>query len=227
MKVCVLYSGAKDSNYAMYLAKKQNYEISCLVTFISENPESYMFHTPNIKWVDLQSQTLKIPIEIFKTKGIKEDEIEDMEKALSYIKKNYNIEGVVTGAVASEYQRQRVEKVCKKLGLRCINPLWKIDSEKYLNELVESGFKVKIVGVFAEGLTKEWLGKDITADTIKELKELNKKYKIHLIGEGGEYETFVYDSPIFKRKIDIIESEKIWEGNSGVLNIKKAELSEK
>ena len=227
MKVCVLYSGAKDSNYAIYLAKKQNYEISCLVTFISENPESYMFHTPNIKWVDLQSQTLKIPIEIFKTKGIKEDEIEDMEKALSYIKKNYNIEGVVTGAVASEYQRQRVEKVCKKLGLKCINPLWKIDSEKYLNELVESGFKVKIVGVFAEGLTKEWLGKDITADTIKELKELNKKYKIHLIGEGGEYETFVYDSPLFKRKIDIIESEKIWEGNSGVLNIKKAELSEK
>ncbi len=227
MKVCVLYSGAKDSNYAIYLAKKQNYEISCLVTFISENPESYMFHAPNIKWVDLQSQTLKIPIEIFKTKGIKEDEIEDMEKALSYIKKNYNIEGVVTGAVASEYQRQRVEKVCKKLGLKCINPLWKIDSEKYLNELVESGFKVKIVGVFAEGLTKEWLGKDITADTIKELKELNKKYKIHLIGEGGEYETFVYDSPIFKRKIDIIESEKIWEGNSGVLNIKKAELSEK
>ncbi len=227
MKVCVLYSGAKDSNYAIYLAKKQNYEISCLVTFISENPESYMFHTPNIKWVDLQSQTLKIPIEIFKTKGIKEDEIEDMEKALSYIKKNYNIEGVVTGAVASEYQRQRVEKVCKKLGLKCINPLWKIDSEKYLNELVESGFKVKIVGVFAEGLTKEWLGKDITADTIKELKELNKKYKIHLIGEGGEYETFVYDSPLFKRKIDIIESAKIWEGNSGVLNIKKAELSEK
>ncbi len=222
-----MYSGAKDSNYAIYLAKKQGHEIACLVSVVSENPESYMFHTPNIKWVELQAKAMELPIEIFKTKGIKEKEVEDLKIALKKIKEKYNIEGVVSGAIASEYQKQRVDKVCKEIGLKSVAPLWHVNPEEYLCELVSNGFKVIIVGVFAQGLDKEWLGKEITHETIEQLKILNKKYGIHLAGEGGEFESFVYDGPTFKKKIEIIESEVDWFGDSGVLKIKKAKLCEK
>lgn len=227
MKVCILYSGAKDSNYALYLAKKMGHDITCLATFMSNNPESYMFHTPNIKWVKLQAKAIGIPIEIFKTEGIKELELKDIEIALKKIKKKYKIEGVVSGAIESNYQRKRIKKICEILGLKSINPLWKLNQEEYIKELINSGFKIKIVGVYAEGLTKDWLGKNLNKKTFDKLKKLNQKYKVHMAGEGGEYETFVYDGPIFKKRIKIIESEKIWEVNSGILNIKKAELSEK
>ncbi len=227
MKVCILYSGAKDSNYALHHVKKEGHEICCLTTFYSENLESYMFHTPNIKWAEMQSEALNIPIEIFQTQGEKELELKDLKNALIKLKKKYDIKGVVSGAIESKYQKERINKICNLLGLKSINPIWKVEPEKYIKTLVNKKFKVKIVGVFAEGLNKDWLGKDLNENTIEDLKNLNKKYKVHLAGEGGEYETFVYDSPDFKKRINIMESEKIWDGDSGILKIKKAKLIEK
>ncbi len=227
MKVCILYSGAKDSNYALYLAKKMGHDIPCLVTFMSNNPESYMFHTPNIKWVKIQAKAIEIPIEIFKTEGIKELELKDIENALKKIKKKYKIEGVVSGAIESDYQRKRIKKICESLDLKSINPLWKLNPEKYMKELVDSGFKIKIVGVYAEGLTKDWLGKSLNKDTFDKLKKLNQKYKVHMAGEGGEYETFVCDGPIFKKRIKILRALKKWKNNSGHLDIQEVKLIKK
>jgi len=47
----------------------------------------------------------------------------------------------------------------------------------------------------------------------------NKKYGVHIAGEGGEYETFVIDAPIFKKKLIIEKSKKIIENLNGVLLI--------
>ena len=142
-------------------------------------------------------------------------------------KRQYKIEGVVSGAVASEYQRYRIEAVCGDLGLRSLALLWHLDPERYLNELIKAGFKVIITSVAAEGFDSSWLGKELTLETLEELKQLHQRYGIHISGEGGEFETFVVDGPIFKKKIEILDAEKVWKGDHGYYIIKKAKLSRK
>ena len=203
MKLAVLFSGGKDSCYSAYLAKQEGYEIACLISVFSENPESYMFHTPSIEKTKQQAEAMNIPLIIQKTKGQKESEPKDLEKAVKKAKSEYKIEGVVTGAIESIYQASRIQNICNKLGLECFNPLWQRNEEEYLEELIKNKFKVIITGVFAYPLDKSWLGKEINSNFIKEIKELNKKYKIHQAGEGGEFETFVLDCPLFKKHLNI------------------------
>lgn len=203
MKCAVLFSGGKDSVYSAYLAKQKGHEISCLISIFSENEESYMFHTPSIKRVEEQAKVMGIPLVIFKTKGKKEEELKDLEKAIKTTIKKYKIKAIITGAIKSVYQASRIQKICNKLDIECFNPLWQIDELKYLEELVKNKFKVIITGVFAYPLSKEWLGREINEEFIREVEELEKKYKIHPAGEGGEFETFVLSCPLFIKKLVI------------------------
>ena len=219
-KLGVLFTGGKDSCLAMFLTKKQGHEISCLITIESENPDSYMFHTPSISQVKKQAEVLEIPIIIQKTKGVKEEELGDLEEAIKIAKEKYEIQGIVTGAVASVYQSSRVKKICDKLELESLNPLWQKDGFELLDELIKHKFEVIIIGVAAYPLTEEWLGKKINESFIEDLKELNEKYGINPIGEGGEFETFVLNCPMFKRKLKIIDKKISGEGNSFRMEIK-------
>jgi asparagine synthase (glutamine-hydrolysing) len=201
-KCAVLFSGGKDSCYAGYLAKKQGYELSCLICVFAENKESFMFHTPSIEQTKKQAKVMQIPIIIKKTKGEKEKELIDLENAINEAKNKFKINAVITGAIASKYQKMRINKICDKLNIKCINPLWGKNEKKYLDELLENKFKTIITGVFAYPFDKSWLGKELNSDTINKLIELNKKYKIHVAGEGGEIETFVLDCPLFKKPLN-------------------------
>jgi len=220
MKVGILFSGGKDSTLATYLAKKNNYDVSCLITILSENKESYMFHTPSISKTKKQAKTMEIPIIIQETKGEKESELKELEKAIRKAKKDFGIEGIVTGAVESVYQASRVQKICDKVGLECFNPLWQKPQFEILEDLLKDKFKVILTGVFAYPFTKKWLGRKIDKDFIKEIKNLNTKYKISPAGEGGEFETFVLDCPLFKKPLEIIDSEIFGENYSWRMEVK-------
>lgn len=226
MKLGVLFSGGKDSTLALFKSMQSN-EVVCLISIISKNPESYMFHTPNIEITKLQAEAIGLPLIQKITEGVKEEELKDLKSAISEAKKKFKIEGVVTGAIASQYQKSRIQKICDDLKLKCINPLWKMDQKKVLEELVKNKLEVIIIGVFAKMIGESWLGRKIDEKAIKELSELEKKYKINPAGEGGEIETLVLDAPFFKKKIKILESEKIMDKNSGILKIKRAELINK
>jgi len=204
----VLYSGGKDSAYAAFLASKNKHHISCLITIISKNPESYMFHTPSIKKVKKQAEVMNIPLIQQVTKGKK-------EKAI----KEYEIEAIITGAIKSVYQASRVKKICDKLKLECINPLWQKDQFELLEELVKNKFKILIIGVFAYPLDDSWLGRIIDSSFIFELQELFEKYKINPAGEGGEFETFVLNCPLFNRELKIIDKKITGKGNSWKMDI--------
>ena len=219
MKCGVLFSGGKDSTYAAFLAKKQGYEISCLISIISENPESYMFHTPSITKVKKQAEVMKIPLIIQKTKGQKEEELKDLEKAIQRAKSEYKIEAVVTGAVESVYQSSRIQKICDKLGLECFNPLWKKDQLELLHDLIKDNFKVIIIGVFAYPLDESWLGKEINGEFIKDAAALYEKYKINPAGEGGEIESFVLNCPLFTRELKIKDKQIQGKNNSWKMEI--------
>jgi diphthine-ammonia ligase len=227
MRLAALFSGGKDSTYAMQKIMEEGHEIKYLITFFSERQDSWMFHYPCIELTKLQAESLGIKQIIKNTKGEKERELDDLVEVLASVKND--IDGIVTGALYSDYQRTRIEKICKDLGLKCLSPLWHSDLEKMLKEEIALGFEIIIVGVAAEGFDKNWLGRKIDLDTVEKLKELNKKFGINIGAEGGEFESFVLDCPIFKKKIEISDSEIVWDNktNSGYLKIKKAILSSK
>jgi len=219
MKCAVLFSGGKDSTYAAFIVKKQGHEISCLISIFSENPDSYMFHTPSISKVKKQSEVMKIPLIIKETIGEKEKELIDLEKAIIKAVEIYKIDSVVSGAVESVYQKSRIERICDKLGLECLNPLWKIDPINYWDELLKNNFEIILVSVSAEGFDKKWLGKKIDKELIEKLKFLNQKYKIHLSFEGGEAESFVVNCPLFSRELKIKKGEVIGKRNTWKMEI--------
>ena len=226
MKLGALFSGGKDSTFALYKAREGN-EVVCLVSMVSENPESYMFHTPNISLVKMQAEALGLPLVQAGTKGEKEKELKDLKRAISIAKQEFGLDGVVTGAVASVYQFERIGKICEQLGLACVNPLWKREQIPLLEEMVKSGFRIMISGVFAYPLGKEWLGREMDRKMIAELAELQERYKINPSGEGGEIETTVLDCPLFRKRLKILEAERVWKGDSGIYAVKKAELEQK
>jgi ABC transporter with metal-binding/Fe-S-binding domain ATP-binding protein len=214
MKCAILLSGGKDSIYSAYLAKKKGHEIVCLISIFSENKESFMFHTPSITGVKKQAKIMDFPLVIGKTKGKKEEELKDLENTIKKAIKEYKIEALVTGAIKSAYQASRIQKICDDLNIKCINPLWQIDEIKYLEELIKNDFRVIMVGVFAYPLNKNWLGREINMNFIKEIKELNKKWGIHCAGEGGEFESFVIDCPLFKKPLKIKSFRDFKEGEN-------------
>ena len=203
MKIGVLFSGGKDSTYAAWLAKKQGYEISCLITVVSSNPESFMFHTPSINKTEKQAEAMEIPLIVETTEGQKETELLDLEKAIKKAKQKYSIEGIVTGAVESIYQASRVQRICDKLELECFNPLWQKNQLELLQELLNEKFRVVVTSVAAYPLNGSWLGREIDKTFIKDVKKLNERYEINPAGEGGEFETFVLECPLFKKPLKV------------------------
>ncbi len=224
MKLLVLYSGGKDSTYAIFKALGQGHSIECLLTMLPERKDSYMYHVPNIEITEFGALAMDYPLIYCDTTGEKEKELIELEQAISDLKKERGIEGVLTGAVASKYQAERIGKIAEKLGLKCVNPLWDRNNIGLLEEMVSEKFKIMVVGVYAGGLDETWLGKVIGEKEILELKGLNEKYSISPIGEGGEIETLVTDCPLYKKRIEIIESKKEFDGARGELKIKKVEL---
>ncbi len=226
MKAAVLFSGGKDSTMAAYSAIKDGHELKYLVSVFSDNPASYMFHVANIHITELSAEAMGIPLIKKVTKGIKEEELEDLKNILIELK-DKGIEAIYSGALFSIYQKSRIDALCDELGLESCAPLWHRDPVEYMEEIIDLGFEVIITSVAAEGLDESWLGRKVDMDSLLEIIELNKKYKIHIGFEGGEAETLVLDGPIFNKRIKVRESENIWEGDSGYFLIKEAELEDK
>jgi ABC transporter with metal-binding/Fe-S-binding domain ATP-binding protein len=223
MRTGVLFSGGKDSTYAAYLAKEEH-DVRCLVTLNPSREDSYMFHFPNLRWTTLQARTMKIPQIVVPTEGEKEVELQDLSKALRMAKDEYSVEAIFTGALASVYQKSRVERVSSELGLQSFSPLWQVDPKVHLLNLIRDGFDVIMTGVAALGLDEGWLGRRLDAAMVDDLVELQRKYGMHAALEGGEGETFVLDCPIFGERIEITSSRKHWNGISGNLEILDARL---
>lgn len=226
MRLGVLFSGGKDSTYALYKTMRKD-DVVCLITLISKNKESYMFHTPNISMVELQAKALELPLIKQETEGKKEEELKDLKKAIKKAKEKFNLDGIVTGAFASNYQKERIQTICDELGLECINPLWGENPEVLFREMISNDFKIILSSISALGLDESWLGRVLTDKDVDRLVKLNKKVGIHIAFEGGEAESLVIHGPYFRKRIKIIEAEKKMENeHTGVYHILKAELED-
>ncbi len=222
MKLAALISGGKDSSFAIFKALQEGHNVTDLITIKPANEDSYMFHSANIHLTDLISQASGIPLTIEISTGEKEKELDDLKKALSRVK----VDGIAVGAIESEYQASRVRRICEELELKMYAPLWHHDPESLLCEMIKY-MDIRMVKVAAAGMDESWLGRRFDEKMIEDLKTLHKKYRVHIAGEGGEYETLVLDAPFYMKRIDLIETRNIWMGDHGIMKVVRAELAEK
>ena len=225
MKVASLFSGGKDSTYSIYKAKQEGHQIRCLITILPLSEESMLLHFPNIELTKLQSKSMGIPqIYIESRSNETETEVNLIEKILAKAKSEYDLEGLVHGGILSEFQKNIFDRVCSKLNLKLISPLWQKEQIEYMKNLIESNFHFIITSVSADGLDDKWLGKEITIQDLEKLDQLSKRYGFNINFEGGEAETIVIDCPLFSHPIMILKSRKIWDGIRGRFEILDAEL---
>lgn len=215
LRSAVLFSGGKDSGLALEYALRYT-NVRCLIIMQSKNSESYMFHTPNIKWAEMQAKMAGIPYIIQKTAGVKEKELKDLETAIKKAKSKYKVQAIVTGAIESIYQASRVQIITNNLKMECFNPLWQREQIEILEELIKKGFDVMIVGTFGYGMDK-LIGRRIDKRFIEEIRLLRDRLKINPAGEGGEFESFVLNAPYYRKPLDIVKSRIVRDGSGGIV----------
>ncbi len=219
MDVAALFSGGKDSTYATYLAQQKGWTVKYLVSMVPSE-DSLLFHVPNAHLTKLHSEALGIPLKQVEVSGEPEEEL----RILKSVIEDLDIEGLVTGAIASDFQWSRFNRICEKVGIKCYGPVWRKDQMRVMKDIVHAGFEIVIAGVSAEGLDESWLGRHIDDACLRDLEKLKDEKGINPSGEGGEYETLVLDGPNFLKKLEIKDSRKEWDGKRGVLVIGEVEV---
>ena len=227
MDIAVLFSGGKDSCYTIMKSIHANLNVKVLLTLYPQSEDSWLFHHPCIRWTKLQAEAMKLPIATYNIESDGEDEKFELNTHIRDIKNKFGIEGIAAGAIASQYQRKRIQDIADNLDLRIYTPLWGLEPSRLLLDQLESGLEIIIVSTAALGLDSSWLGKKVDENLTQELDRLREKHGVNPAGEGGEYETFVLDSPIFQRKISINRFHKKVHGDRSIFEIDDAELIDK
>lgn len=222
MKFVALVSGGKDSMFNIMHCLANGHELAAIANLhppvtASDEMDSFMYQTVGYHAVSLYDQCLGVPMyraeivgssvvkSLEYTPSVEEDETEDLYRLLRMVVKSHDIEAVSVGAILSTYQRTRVESICQRIGLTCLSYLWNRSQAELLDEIIDSGVDARIVKTAGIGLSKKHLGM-----TLKELRSelfrLNKDFGLHLCGEGGEYETLVFDAPNMRKRLKLVSS---------------------
>ncbi|GGN85942.1 MULTISPECIES: diphthine--ammonia ligase [Haloarcula] len=230
-----LFSGGKDSSWALYRALERGYPVERLVTVHPEG-DSYMYHVPATRLASLAAESIGIPLlevepddfgadDVADSGRQGDEELEPLEAALRELDADLpdGVGGITAGAVESEYQTTRIEAMAERLEANVFAPLWQENPRDLADAMLDAGFEIRIIRVAAYGLDESWLGRRLDADALDELEALNDEYGVHILGEGGEFETLVTDGPHMDRRIEL-ESETEWDGTRGTLQVTDAWL---
>mgnify|MGYP006274090135 CR=1 FL=1 len=227
-----LFSGGKDSVGALYMARQAGLDVDRLVT-VHPEADSYLYHVPATRLVGLAAESMGVPVTAVPGAGVSghdatergDAEIEPLERALERLDADLEggLAGLTVGAIESEYQADRVAAMCERLGIDMYAPLWRRDPVELGSWFLETGFEIRIVQVAAAGLDESWLGRTLDRGALEELVGLHEEYGVHVLGEGGEFETLVTDGPHMDRPIEI-EYRTHWDGTRGHVEIQSADL---
>lgn len=229
-----LFSGGKDSAFALHRALEMGLEVGRLVT-VHPTEDSYLYHVPATHLAGLAAESIGIQLsEVTEQRGQGHDsstrgdtEIRALETALEALDTELEdgLAGVVVGAIESEYQADRVGAMCRRLDVDMYAPLWQEAPSELAEEMLSAGFEIRIIQVAAGGLDESWLGRRLDRAALADLEERNRDHGVHILGEGGEFETLVTDSPNMSRRIEF-EATSHWDGTRGHLEIERAWLAE-
>jgi uncharacterized protein (TIGR00290 family) len=217
------WSGGKDSCLACYKAIQSGCQIASLVNFISAEFKRVSFHGTPAKLIQMQADAIGIPLlqkevhpedyePAFKEAvrslvASSEQRVANKNPHTSLPATGYSIKGMIFGDIYLQEHRQWTTRVCNELGIKAIEPLWGIRTEDILDEFINLGFKSVIISAKASLINKEWIGKLISHEFIRYLKK--EKPHVDICGESGEYHTFVFDGPLFKKPVKIAKQEVI------------------
>ncbi len=202
-RLAALFSGGKDSTHVVHLACQSGFEVKTLVTARPRRDDSYMFHTPNLDLTRLAAEAMGLPLLEVPVSGEAEVEVAELEAGLRPLSDGGEVDGLLAGAIASDYQWARLNEIGHRLGLACYTPLWRVGAEAVLRDEVASGLRFMIVAAQTEGLTPEWLGHNIDPPMLNRLLATARAHRFDPAGEGGEFETLVTDGPLFRKRIRI------------------------
>ena len=224
MTATALVSGGKDSVYAAYLADTQGWPVDELVTLVPEDPDSMLYHTPNLDWVALQAEAWGKRHRSVRVEGRSEAaELAALTSALAGGRGP-----VVAGAIASSYQWARLLRVADALGRRAYTPLWRKDPGRVVREEISAGLDIRLIHLAAEPLTVELLGRRLDLGLLAELERRSRSVRrLNVAGEGGEYETLVVDAPFFRSRIELDRTEEEVTGSTARLVVRGAHLESK
>jgi len=220
VQVAALFSGGKDSTYAIYAALQRGWEITHVIAIHPEDPASMLYHVPNVHVTPLLAEAMGIPIVEERAGSGEEAELEALDRAI----RRTGTKGILVGAIASDYQHARVNRVSHRLGVRVFAPLWRRNPEHLLADYLAARFDVRFSAVSGEGLDASWLGRSLDMTAAKDLLLLRDRVGLHPCGEGGEFETVVLHAPFFRRRLEVLEAEAVWEGTSGYWRITQSRL---
>jgi diphthine-ammonia ligase len=231
-----LFSGGKDSSWALYQALERGLSVDRLVTVHPEG-DSYMYHVPATDLAALAAESVGVPLVDVEPDDFDaadatdagdqgDAELEPLEAALRELAADLpgGIAGLTAGAVESEYQTSRIEAMADRLDADLFAPLWQEDPRELADAMLAAGFEIRIIQVAAYGLDESWLGRTLDEDTLSDLEALNEEYGVHVLGEGGEFETLVTDGPHMDRPIRL-DYDTVWEGSRGYIDIEDAWLN--
>ena len=227
MKVAVMYSGGKDSTMAVNYALENGWDVETLISVKPKSTESFLYQYATVEWTKLSSEALGIPAIHVKSEKIgAKDEADELETVF----KNLKVDAILMGGVGlQETQIRELKRVANKFGIELIVPYQDLTSEQLFEKTMDSGFDIMLTDVASDGLNMNWLGRKLNKENSEEFKSMSKEFGFDILGEGGYYNTFVMDGPIFKKKIEFTQTEPVWDKStsSGYLEVKNAKLVSK
>lgn len=228
-----LFSGGKDSAWALHAATERGLPLGRLLTMVPP-AGSWLFHVPGTGWTEVFAEAIGLPLTRVEMPDAPDRDAEaagpagdreaaQLAAALDDVAADLEggLAGIVSGAVASEFQHDRLEQLAADRGIGYVAPLWDVAAGDAARRMVAAGFDIRIVAVAAGGLDESWLGRRYDETAIAELETLADRYGIHLLGEGGEFETLVLDGPHMDAPVSI-EATRNWDGDRGQLTVTAA-----
>ncbi|PZX46466.1 Dph6-related ATP pyrophosphatase [Algoriphagus chordae] len=197
-KALMNWSGGKDSALTLYkLQQSQDFEIACLLTSISQKYQRISMHGVRVDLLEAQAESIGIPLVKMEVPDMPSMAVyeETMRETLSKLKKE-GVTASIFGDIFLEDLRTYRESKLAELDLKGVFPLWNQPTDTLIHEFLDLGFKTITTCVNEQYLDKSFVGRVIDEDFLKELPA-----NVDPCGENGEFHTFVYDGPIFKKPI--------------------------
>lgn len=206
------WSGGKDSCLACWKAMSQGLKVSHLLNFVNRDSTRAMSHGLDAGILSLQAQAMQLPI--IQQRVTWETYEAGFKAALKKLKLK-GVTGLITGDIYLQPHKDWIDRVCGEAGMEAVLPLWGMDTSQLLTDFIDAGFKATVVSVKTEILGREWLGRQADGKLAAELRQLN----VDPCGEAGEFHTFVYDGPLFRKPIKIINSSSVLRDEHWFLDI--------
>ena len=225
MDVAVLYSGGKDSTYAIEYCMQKKWNIKYLLSVKPNRTDCYLFHFATVEHTK----------ELAKILGIKHilipctvaDPVKEAELVKNIVVEN-KVDALVLGGVGlQETQLKSLQDALLPFKVEVFASHAGFDSYELLKEMINKGYEIILTEVASDGLTEEHLGFKLNNNTLNQFVKLSQKYGFEILGEGGYYNSLVVDGPIFKKKLEILKSKKVMNGSSGYLEVEEAKVINK